>query len=304
MAGRHRGEWAQGVRSSSWDRYVAEGFVRTPTKRRRRRDRGGAPKPYEVVCAPWSREGTKEEPLFSVREEGFHLNDENRVFFSAPVTYYNDAFNCWGMGNKHSLGGSYFVYPWRLPAVQRLRRQTHVGTIASTGAANSEEMRLQCDILGLLQRGCLGHCALQDSDGCTSLHQVFVQGDLLMSTADGPGRAKAMGCKHPNSFSKFPCAYCMCEQSENVTGGELGDAKFDIGASRRTYGTTRAGFDELASLAGQPVEQRRRSKELGLTPPDTDGGELPLWTTQRINPLRHCPVERLHFDAPGSCQLN
>lgn len=73
---------------------------------------------------------------------------------------------------QHSLGGSYFGYPWRLPAVQRLRRQTRVGTIASTGAANSGEMRLQCEILGLLQRGCLGDCALQGSDGTTHLHEV------------------------------------------------------------------------------------------------------------------------------------
>lgn len=91
-----------------------------------------------------------------------------------------------------------------------------------------------------------------------------------------------MGCKHPNSSSKFPCAYCMCEQSE-TSGGDLGDANFDVVANRRTYRTTRAGFDELESLAEQPVEQRIRSKELGLVASDPIGGALPLWTTQQIN---------------------
>lgn len=127
--------------------------------------------------------------------------------------------------------------------------------------------------------------------------QVFVRGGLLLFAADGPGRAKAMGCKHPNAFSRFPCAYCMCEQKDDETGGELGNAKFDIGVHRRTYGATRAGFDDLESHAGQPDEQTKLSMELGLVVPDPNEGELPLWTTQRINPLQHCPVERLHFDA-------
>lgn len=85
-----------------------------------------------------------------------------------------------------------------------------------------------------------------------------------MFTADGPGRAKAMGVKHPNSFSKHPCAYCMCEQSDDVAGGQLGDASFDVDANRRTYGATQAGFEELGSLTEQPIEQQARSKELGL----------------------------------------
>ncbi|CAM9527425.1 unnamed protein product [Pylaiella littoralis] len=43
LAGQHNGDSDQGVRSSSWDRYVAEGFLRTPAKRRRRGGSGGAP---------------------------------------------------------------------------------------------------------------------------------------------------------------------------------------------------------------------------------------------------------------------
>lgn len=100
QAGQHTGDWDQGLRSSSWGAYVGEGFVRAPAKRRRRGGRGVGPKPQEVYRTPWNRQGTSEEPLFSVRAEGFHLNDSNKLFFSAPVTYYNDAFNCWGMGNK------------------------------------------------------------------------------------------------------------------------------------------------------------------------------------------------------------
>lgn len=70
------------------------------------------------------------------------------------------------------MGGGYFGFPWRNSAVQRLKRQTHVGTIASTGAANSGEMALQCEILGLLQKGCLGNCAIEGEDGNTFMQKV------------------------------------------------------------------------------------------------------------------------------------
>lgn len=118
-----------------------------------------------------------------------------------------------------------------------------------------------------------------------------------MFAADGPGRAKAMGVKHPNSFSKHPCAYCMCEQSDDITGGQLGDAGFDIGANRRTYGATLDGFEQLESLAHLPSEQQTRSKELGLVAPGPNGLALPLWQAQHVDPIQVCPVERLHCDA-------
>ncbi|CAM9534271.1 unnamed protein product [Hapterophycus canaliculatus] len=120
---------------------------------------------------------------------------------------------------------------------------------------------------------------------------------------DGPGRSKCLGGKGPNNFSVFPCPYCMVRQSENDTGGDLGNPQFDIEKNRRTWGQILDGFSELEALAGDPAEQTRRSKELGLLPPDPSGLPLPLYNAMRVIPTEHVPVERLHFDALGQCQL-
>lgn len=56
--------------------------------------------------------------------------------------------------------------------MQRLKRQTHIGTLASTGASNQGEIGLQCEIIGLLQKGCFGTCRLTDSDGTAFEEQV------------------------------------------------------------------------------------------------------------------------------------
>ncbi|CAN0092719.1 unnamed protein product, partial [Ectocarpus fasciculatus] len=301
-AGKHDGEWDQGARCDSWDRFLGEGFVVRAGKKRQRA--GDDPvKQFEVTHAPWCKEGTPENPLFVVRREGFHLNNENLVFYSAPVIFYNDAFNCFGMGNKHSVGGSYFGWPWRTQAVQRLKRQTHVGTLASTGACCQGEIGLQCEILGLLQRGCVGECMLTDDDGTTYLQEVFVRGGLLMWCGDGPGRAKNLGSKACNHFSRFPCPYCMVEQRDDAFGGDLGDPQYDVVANRRTWGQITEGFATLESLSDDPSEQTRRSMELGLVAPDATGLPLPLYDTMLIVPTEAVPVERLHFDALGSCQL-
>ena len=128
--------------------------------------------------------------------------------------------------------------------------------------------------------------------------QVFVRGTLCMWCADGVGRSKQTGGKHPNAKTVHPCLYCMARQCDDDHGGDLGQPAFDIVAHRRTYGRTLAGFAELAALAGRPVEQAHRSMELGLNPnPDSTGLLLPLWGSMIGNPFLHAPMEILHVDA-------
>lgn len=86
------------------------------------------------------------------------------MFFAFPLRHRSSiSLNCrdW----QHSIGGSYFGYPWRTQAVQRLKQQTHVGTLASRGACSQGEIGLQCEILGLLQQGCLGLCKVTGEEG-------------------------------------------------------------------------------------------------------------------------------------------
>ena len=73
---------------------------------------------------------------------------------------------------QHSVGASYFGWPWRTQAVQRLKRQTHVGTIASPGACGQGEVGLQCEIVGLLQKGCVGECRIPGGAGSTKKKKV------------------------------------------------------------------------------------------------------------------------------------
>lgn len=94
----HSGDWDLGPRSPDWEACIGEGFVASAHKRRRPGD--PAPRPFAVSHAPWSTEGTPDDPLFSLRREGFHFNDGDLPFFSAPIKIYNDAFNCFGMQNK------------------------------------------------------------------------------------------------------------------------------------------------------------------------------------------------------------
>ncbi|CAM9413476.1 unnamed protein product, partial [Ectocarpus fasciculatus] len=142
----------------------------------------------------------------------------------------------------------------------------------------------------------------KDDGGAISKQEVFVRGGLLMWCGDGPGRAKVLGNKACNHFSRFPCPYCMVEQRDNITGGDLGNAQYDIDANRRTWGQITAGFDTLKSLADNPAEQSRQSTSLGLAADSTDPS-LPMYDSMLTVPTAVVPVERLHFDALGSCQL-
>ncbi|CAN0332590.1 unnamed protein product, partial [Scytosiphon promiscuus] len=148
---------------------------------------------------------------------------------------YNDAFNAFGLGNKHSIGGSYIGWPWRNQAVQRLKRQTHVATLASAGTCCQGEIGLQCEILGLLQQGCVGDCRLAPGGGSTLAEEVFVRGGLLLWCGDGQRRAKCLGSKGPNHFSWFPCPYCTVRQRQDDSGGDLGNARFDVDANQRVW---------------------------------------------------------------------
>lgn len=119
-----------------------------------------------------------------------------------------------------------------------------------------------------------------------------------MLCGDGQGRAKSVGGKHPNAKTKHPCLYCMAEQKEDATGGDLGDPQFDFESHRRTHGQTLKDFAELDSLAGAPAVQTTKSRDMGLNPnPDWTGLLLPLFASMLINVLEHVPVERLHIDA-------
>lgn len=124
-----------------------------------------------------------------------------------------------------------------------------------------------------------------------------MRGGLLLMCGDGQGRSKFLGTKAPNSWSKHPCAYCMVSQRDDDTGGDLGNPRFDIDKHRRTWGQITDGLSELDALADVPREQDRRSRDLGLVPPDASGLPLPLYTAMRIVPTENVPVERLHFDA-------
>lgn len=96
----------------------------------------------------------------------------------------------------------------------------------------------------------------------------------------------------------------MARQRNDDTGGDLGNPKFDIDENKCTWGQITDGFTELEGLAGDPVEQDTRSKELGLLAPDSSGLPLPLYNAMRVVPNEHVPVERLHFDALVSgCRL-
>jgi len=68
-------------------------------------------------------------------------------------------------GSQHSVGGSYFGWPWRIQAVQRLKRQTQVATLASPGACNQGEVALQSEVIGRLQQGCVGRCWCTNDEG-------------------------------------------------------------------------------------------------------------------------------------------
>lgn len=167
--------WIEGERSQ-WGPFVGEGFVlRCDPKKRRRSGGGGpaSPPSFEISHTyTMGERGTPDNPLFTVRKAGFYLNRGNLPFFSAPCVWMNDAFNATWMGVTNSIGGGYFGWAWRNNAVQRKRREAHVGTIASTGACYEGEIGFQCDILGILQKGCLAKVRVEANDGATKFVKV------------------------------------------------------------------------------------------------------------------------------------
>lgn len=169
--------WAEGPRSV-WGPFVGEDFVRPLNPSKKRRFGGGAaasPPSFEISRTPCAREGTADDPRFTVRKPGFYFNRNGLPFFSAPCIYMNDAFNTTRLAVKKSIGGGYFGWAWRNNAVQRRRRETHVGTIADTGACYEGEIGYQCDILGMLQKGCLAKVRVQADDGTINLVKVRQQ---------------------------------------------------------------------------------------------------------------------------------
>lgn len=98
-AGQYSVDGGEGGPSYGWERFVGEGFVEK-TGEKRRQQGGAVRTPFKVSESPWNKEGTRDKPLFGLRCEGIHLNDGNLPFFSAPIAYYNDAFNAFGLGNK------------------------------------------------------------------------------------------------------------------------------------------------------------------------------------------------------------
>ena len=120
-----------------------------------------------------------------------------------------------------------------------------------------------------------------------------------MWVSDSPQRAKILGCKHPNNYTKLPCPYCKAKQVDgHPTFGDLGNSKYNIERNRRTYGEAREGWKELGDLEANSTEQKQRATELGmLAPTSITGGGRPLFDKMQIDPARHVPVESLHADA-------
>lgn len=173
--GSHNTEtWTEGPRSE-WGPFVAEGFVRRVNPKKRGHTGGSAafPPSFDISETPWAREGTGADyPLFTLRKPGFYFNRDKLPYFSAPCNWLNDAFNATRQAVKKSIGGGYFGWAWRNNAVQRKRRETHVATIAATGACYEGEIGYQCDILGMLQKGCLAKVRVQADDGTMNLVKV------------------------------------------------------------------------------------------------------------------------------------
>ncbi|CAB1117082.1 unnamed protein product [Ectocarpus sp. CCAP 1310/34] len=139
------------------------------------------------------------------------------------------------------------------------------------------------------------------------VEKIFLRGGPLTWVSDSPQRAKPLYCKHPNNSTKLPCPYCKAEQDERLpTCGDLGNARYDVEANRRTWGEAQDGWRELQGLDLAPNEQTKRSAELEIVAPTgVSGGVLgrPLWDKAFVNPARHVPVESLHAYALGAQAL-
>ncbi|CAN0272996.1 unnamed protein product [Ectocarpus sp. 6 AP-2014] len=158
-------------------------------------------------------------------------------------------------------------------------------------------MDLFCRLMGDLQKGCAAVVHFPATDGEPAyVVKIFLRGGLLLLVADSPPRALMCYCKHPNSFSRFPCIYCMVEQTQDNEGGDLGDQLYDIVANRRTRGLMLEGRSQLEALASNPVQQGQLSSTLGVVAPQ-EGDVWLLFEACDIVPSRVTPVESFHADA-------
>lgn len=181
----HTEGWIEGSRSLLQPHAcVGEGFVVEKTKGSRRRGGNKRNAPggdssknalvYKPSSFPWMVEGTQDEPLFSIRKEGFFHNLGSKPFLSAPYVVFTDGFNAHGMGNKKSIGGTYVGWAWNSQTVQRRRDEIHITTLASPGASSEGEMDLLCRVAGALQKGCLASVQVQLPGGEWQLVEVRV----------------------------------------------------------------------------------------------------------------------------------
>ncbi|CAB1102335.1 unnamed protein product [Ectocarpus sp. CCAP 1310/34] len=109
-------------------------------------------------------------------------------------------------------------------------------------------------------------CVFNDAFNAWSMSiKIFLRGGPLTWVSDSPQRAKLLYCKHPNNSTKLPCPYCKFDQDERLpTCGDLGNARHDVEANRRTWGEAQDGWRELQALDLAPNEQTKRSAELGI----------------------------------------
>lgn len=90
-----------GARSRGWESCVGEGFIKKQVQRKRARGSPAASElRFKVTNRPWAKEGTPDQPLFTIHKDSFRHNVKDLPFLSAPIVMYIDAFNAHGMGNK------------------------------------------------------------------------------------------------------------------------------------------------------------------------------------------------------------
>ncbi|CAN0204362.1 unnamed protein product, partial [Scytosiphon promiscuus] len=297
------GQRAEGEVSTGGGKYVVMGFVvrkiiESEEGKRRRRGSGAAAGTYVVSRTQWAREGTPDDPKFSIRKPGFIHNINNAPVVMTPLVAYTDAFNSCGMSVKSSVGGTYISLATSSLALQRRRGQANITTVASKGASSQGEMDLYCRVMGELEQGCYAVIQMPAFEGQEAQAvKVFLRGGLLLLVADSPQRALMCFVKHPNIFSRFPCVYCMVEHNtKEAEGGDLGNQLFDVVAHRRTRGLMMEGRKRLESLAFNPKQQETVSTELGIVEPKP-GDVWHLFDVMDIVPSAATPAESLHADA-------
>lgn len=148
--------------------FVAKARIGAPGRGGKRKEPGGASATASTkynTTDSWSPEGTEDDPLFTIRDPSYFHNVSSRPFVGVPLVYNIDGFNAHQMETKKTVGGPYFGWAWNSLGLQRRKRETHVGTVASPGASCEGEMILQCSIVRELQRGCITTASVPATDG-------------------------------------------------------------------------------------------------------------------------------------------